>query len=243
MLIKLEHERKKREELEKARRKAIRRYLKDISGYLPCRRRQKKVILEDIRGLINNRSRMLYSRADLEKELGTPESIAHIYIDEDAVPLLRRSMLGRRAALLSAVVLFLLLVAVLGFTLTSPPGHYTEDIQILDDGFETITLSEDGQEQIYLLRRASKTTTYFDHHNNKVWSMTTTGSFVYIYGTTSRALTVDSEIQLCEPSTTLIDEERHLAGNTVTAAGTVDYDGLTLLKKTTLTCDRYGKVS
>ena len=125
MLIKLEHERKKREALEKERKKAIRRYLRDISACLPCKYRQKKRILEDIRGLINNRSRMLYSRAELEKEIGTPESIVQLYLDENAVPLLRRSMRGRRIGFIAAAVLLLFLVIVLGFTLTSPQGHYT----------------------------------------------------------------------------------------------------------------------
>lgn len=243
MLIKLEHERKKRETLEKERRKAIRRYLRDISACLPCKYRQKKAILEDIRGLINNRSRMLYSRAELEKEIGTPESIVQIYLDENAVPLLRRSMRGRRAGFMAAAILFLLLTAMLCFTLTSPPGHYTEDIEILDNGFETVILPENDIEQIYLLRRASKTVTYYDHHNNKIWSITATGSFAYIYGTTSKAIAVNSEIVLYDPAAVSISEEHRLAGNAVTTVGTVDYNGLTLLKKVTLTCDRYGKLS
>lgn len=243
MLIKLEYERKKREALEKERKKAIRRYLRDISACLPCKYRQKKRILEDIHGLINNRSRMLYSRAELEKEIGTPESIVQLYLDENAVPLLRRSMRGRRIGFIAAAVLLLFLVIVLGFTLTSPPGHYTEDIEILDNGFETILLQEDGFEQIYLLRRASKTVTYYDHRNNKIWSMTATGDFAYTYGITSKAVTADSEIALYDPAAISISEEHNLAGNAIVTVGTVDYNGLTLLKKITLTCDRYGKLS
>lgn len=230
-------------EAEKARARTVRRYLRDIAAVLPCKRRQKKEILHSLRTIIDSRgSGALESRAQLEAEIGTPESIVQTYIGDDAVPLLRRSMRIRRLAVIAAVALFLTQAAVLCFALTAPQGHYEETVRILDNGFETTTLPQLGSDHIALLRTGAKTVTYYDNHNAKVWSITVTGSFGYIYGSTSQALESDYEIILYRPGAALSDERNYMAGNMAFASGTVTYDELTLLKNVSLTCDAYGEL-
>lgn len=244
MIIKLEHERKKRAEIEKARKKTVRRYLWDIGACLPCSPWNKKIILSDLQCLINSHPHMLHSRAQLEEAIGTPETIVQTYIGDDAVPIIRRSIWERRVGFIVSGVLLLVLTLVITLVLALPNGRYTEDIRWDQDNLlETVTIGEDGTEQLAMARRGSKTVTYYDRLNTKIWSITVTGLFGYSYGSMSEAVESSCEITVYGDDTEVLSKTSALAGNAVRAEGTVDYDGLTLLKDVTLTCDEYGKLS
>ena len=244
MIIKLEHERKKRAEIEKARKKTVRRYLWDIGASLPCSPWHKRVILTDLKCLINSHPYMLHSRTQLEEEIGTPETIVQTYIGDDAVPILRRSLRQRRLSYSVAGILLLLLALILTLILVSPSGRYTEQIfWDTQDPLETTTIGAPGMEELVPARRGSKTITYYDRLNTKVWSITVTGLFGYSYGNVSEAVESACEGTLYEDDAALVRKESFLAGDAVRAEGTVEYDGLTLLKDVTLTCDQYGKLS
>lgn len=141
-------------------------------------------------------------------------------------------------------ILLLLLALVITLVFAAPNGRYTEQIHWDEDSLlETTTIGAPGMEQMVPARRGSKTVTYYDRLNTKVWSVTVSGLFGYSYGRTSEAVEADCEITLYGEDTAVIWEESFLAGNAVRGEGAVEYDGLTLLKDVTLTCDEYGKLS
>lgn len=224
--------------------RAVRRYLRVVSALLPCTHRQKKEILDSLREMIDRRSaETAWSRTALETEIGTPESIVQTYAGDDAAVLLRRSARGRRAALAAVFAVLLLQTAVLCFVLAAPPGHYEETVCITDNTFQSTEISMPyGKPQTAILRHGTKTVTYYDNRNAKVWSITVRGTFGYIYGTTSKALDTGYEITLYRPDAALSGDKGGIAGNMVSASSSVTYGDLTLLKDVSLTCDAYGRL-
>ena len=228
-------------EAERAKKRTRRRYLRDVSAALPCGLRQKREILRGLREMLE-RDGAPESRAELDAEIGTPESLAALYVGEDALPILRRMTHRRRITLTAAAVLLLVQTVVLTGLLHFPMGHYEEHIESLDSGFGFEEVTFDLEPELAPLRSAKKTVTYFDSRGARVWSITVYGRFGYTYGLQSKATETHSEITLYNSDATLCSKDGYAAGNMAYATATVRCGDLLLSRNVSLTCDAYGRL-
>lgn len=243
MIIDLEKQRKLHAKAEKARKRTIRRYLREVSTALPCRFLQKRKILTDLREMAFGYPQKLSTRSELEEALGTPDELARIYIGENAVPTLRKTKLRRAATLF---ILLLLTGVFLGVYLSRPMVYYTETIEVLNTPTETVTIQNPGSAEplhTAMPRAGTKTVTCFDRNGTKLWSVTVTGTFGYVHGYTGQVLDAEDTLISHTEKDLFLRRKNYLTTNTAVTEVTMQYNGVTVLKKVSLTCDRFGKLS
>ena len=228
-------------EAERAKERTRRRYLRDVSAALPCGPRRKREILRGLREMLECDGAP-ESRAELEAEIGTPESLAALYVGEDALPILRRTTRRKRIILTVVLVLLAVQTVVLTAMLLFPMGHYEEHIESLDNGFGFDEVTFNLEPEIAHIRSAKKTATYFDSRGARVWSITVYGTFGYTYGSKSKATEIYTEITLYNPDAALCSEDGYAAGNMAYATATVRCGDLLLSRNVSLTCDAYGRL-
>lgn len=244
MIIKLEEQGKLHIKAEKARRRMIRRYLRDVSAVLPCRPCQKRDILVELKELAFSYPQKLLTRTELEEALGTPEEIARTYIGEDAVFLLRRSTKKHYIILFSVLTLLLITLSISCILLASPMVYYSESVSVLENETESVYIPHPYvAPQLAQPRRGTKAVTCYDYRGTKLWTVTITGTFGYLYGDTSQALETDCTLTVHTDNGLTVRKENFLFANAAVVSVTTDYNGLTLQKKITLTCDRFGNLS
>ena len=114
--------------------KDIEKYLSQVKAYLPCKKSDKAVILEDIRQAIYEfaENSAIQSIDDIYKRFGTPEEIAKAYLS-DAEPKnikkairLRKVLVWAVVAVVLAFVIFLLSIFIESYR----QGHGTVTIDI-----------------------------------------------------------------------------------------------------------------
>ncbi len=114
--------------------KDIEKYLSQVKAYLPCKKSDKAVILEDIRQAISEfaENSAIQSIDDIYKRFGTPEEIAKAYLS-DAEPKnikkaisLRKVLVWAVVAVVLAFVIFLLSIFIESYR----QGHGTVTIDI-----------------------------------------------------------------------------------------------------------------
>ena len=244
MIIRLEEQRKLHAKAEKARIRTIRRYLRDISAALPCRPQQKHEILKNLKELAFSYPQKLSTRRELEEALGTPEEIAQTYIGENAVSLLKRASQKRRLIMLFAGTLLIISVLITLLYFSRPMVYYTENIEILESGTESVLLPQPySPPQTAAARSGVKTVTCYDYRGTKLWTASVTGHFGYIYGHIGQIVDADTSITVYDKTGLTVRYKEQLITDAAVVSVTTDYNGITLLKKLFLSCDRFGTLS
>ena len=114
--------------------KDIEKYLSQVKAYLPCKKSDKAVILEDIRQAISEfaENSDIQSIDDIYKRFGTPEEIAKAYLS-DAEPKNIKKAISLRKVLVWAVVAVVLAFVIFLLSLfieSYRQGHGTVTIDI-----------------------------------------------------------------------------------------------------------------
>lgn len=99
--------------------KTVRRYCRSVGSYLPCSRRQKRQILQDLRQRLEEYCGEHPGGASLEEQFGTPQQVAAGYVDDmDTTELLHALRYRRRvtaivvAGVLTALAVFAAVLSV-----------------------------------------------------------------------------------------------------------------------------------
>ena len=126
--------------------KDIEKYLSQVKAYLPCKKSDKAVILEDIRQAISEfaENSAIQSIDDIYKRFGTPEEIAKAYLS-DAEPNNIKKAINIRKVFVIAVVIALSMLA-LTFLIIIIDSHSNEIIYYERGAIEEVT---DLQQDLY----------------------------------------------------------------------------------------------
>ena len=126
--------------------KDIEKYLSQVKAYLPCKKSDKAVILEDIRQAISEfaENSAIQSIDDIYKRFGTPEEIAKAYLS-DAEPNNIKKAVNIRKVFVIAVVIALSMLA-LTFLIIIIDSHSNEIIYYERGAIEEVT---DLQQDLY----------------------------------------------------------------------------------------------
>ena len=126
--------------------KDIEKYLSQVKAYLPCKKSDKAVILEDIRQAISEfaENSDIQSIDDIYKRFGTPEEIAKAYLS-DAEPNNIKKAINIRKVFVIAVVIALSMLA-LTFLIIIIDSHSNEIIYYERGAIEEVT---DLQQDLY----------------------------------------------------------------------------------------------
>ncbi len=126
--------------------KDIEKYLSQVKAYLPCKKSDKAVILEDIRQAISEfaENSAIQSIDDIYNRFGTPEEIAKAYLS-DAEPKNIKKAINTRKVFVIAVVIALSMLA-LTFLITIIDSHSNEIIYYERGAIEEVT---DLQQDLY----------------------------------------------------------------------------------------------
>ena len=201
-------------------------------------------ILTNLKELAFSYPQKLSTRSELEEALGTPEEIAQTYIGESAVSLLRQAAKKRRLIMLFAGILLTVSVLITLWYINKPMVYYTENIEILESGTESVLLPQPySPPQIAAARSGVKTLTCYDHRGTKLWTASVTGSFGYVYGDIGQIVNADTAITVHDKTDLTVSYKEQLITDAAVVSVTTDYNGTTLLKKIFLSCDRFGTLS
>lgn len=76
-----------------------------------------------------------------------------------------------------------------------------------------------------------------------IWTLTVDGSFTYTYGVSSEATGAKATVRLYDSNAKYVSRNAYTSGNTATATGTVAYNGISVTRSVSISCDRYGNLS
>lgn len=113
--------------------KDIKNYLNDISRYLVCTKKQKKIILEDIeisvRDYIENAN--VKNMSEVYNHFGSPEDIAKTYLANFVKPSdIRKAISKKKVLIIVALIAFIILLVALTIALID--GHFTNSGYIIE---------------------------------------------------------------------------------------------------------------
>lgn len=118
-----------------------------------------------------------------------------------------------------------------------------QTVEYLDDGSYFVeTISESSVQLFSNTKTGTKTAKYYTSSNTLVYSVKVTGTFSYD-GSSAEATDAVGML-LCHVSdATPISLSDYTSGASAIATGSVTYNGATLRKTVTLTCDKNGNLS
>lgn len=76
-----------------------------------------------------------------------------------------------------------------------------------------------------------------------IWDLTVNGAFEYTYGVSSRATTAIATVRIYDSRAELVSKEAYTSGSTAVARATVSYNGISVTRSVSITCDKYGNLS
>ena len=117
----------------------IRRYCRAVGSYLPCSRKQKRQILENLRQRLKECCDEHPGEATPEEQFGTPQQVAAGYVDDmDTMELLQALRFRRRVlTILTAGILAVLAIFVIALCVQLYDFHQSMN------GWSVITIIED----------------------------------------------------------------------------------------------------
>lgn len=111
--------------------KDIKAYLNDIGKYLVCRKKQKKIILEDIevsvRDYVENAN--IDNISEVISRFGSPEDIAKSYLSELGNPSEVRKSLDKKRVVIAGVVIALVIWLIVGI-IALVDGHTYDTLYV-----------------------------------------------------------------------------------------------------------------
>lgn len=114
-------------------------------------------------------------------------------------------------------------------------------VQNMGDGFYCIETISVPAVQPYANTKTGTKTAQFVSSGTTVFALSVTGTFTY--GSTSEATSASYSITTYVENATVKDCSAHTSGASAVATGSVSYQGFTLQKTVTLTCDKNGNLS
>ena len=81
----------------------VRRYVRAVSGFLPCSGKVKKPLLDTLRAQAEEYIAVGGDAAALEQRFGTPQQVAAAWVDEMEMPELLKALRSRRRVVLTVL--------------------------------------------------------------------------------------------------------------------------------------------
>ena len=133
--------------------KDIKNYLNDISTYLVCTKKQKKIILEDIETSIRDyiETTNINDMSEIYNHFGSPEDIAKTYLTNFVNPADIKKVVSKKKVLIIAIVIALVIFATgvitiviennkeHGYIVEGPAIEVEEGIDVHDPNYEVIS--------------------------------------------------------------------------------------------------------
>ena len=133
--------------------KDIKNYLNDISTYLVCTKKQKKIILEDIKTSIRDyiETTNINDMSEIYNHFGSPEDIAKTYLANFVKPADIKKVVSKKKVLIIAIVIALVIFATgvitiviennkeHGYIVEGPAIEVEEGIDVHDPNYEVIS--------------------------------------------------------------------------------------------------------
>lgn len=119
----------------------VRRYVRAVSGFLPCSGKVKEPLLDTLRAQAEEYIADGGDAAELEQRLGTPQQVAAAWVDEMEMPELLKALRSRRRVVLTVLAGVIAALAVwLAVCMVSLRDYH----QAVDGHVETIVTEVDN---------------------------------------------------------------------------------------------------
>ena len=116
----------------------------------------------------------------------------------------------------------------------STSTHYLENC------FYVITTLYESAVQPRAGKSGSKTSTRYSSSGQKIFSVTVTGTFAYVYGSSVDATGASASVAIYHPDAQFVSKNAYTQLHTAVGEGTVNYRGDIATLTVTLSCDVYG---
>ena len=87
-----------------------------------------------------------------------------------------------------------------------------------------------------------QTSTYYSSNGTAMWALSVEGTFIYINGVSSRAISAYASVEIFANNAKLVSKNATYSGNTTTATATVSYFGSSKTGSVSISCDIHGNL-
>ena len=144
---------------------------------------------------------------------------------------------------LSLALSLLLFVVPMSLTVSAaePDKHFiSTTTEYLENGDYVITTLYESAVQPRAGTSGSKTSTRYSSSGQKIFSVTVTGTFTYVYGSSVDATGASASVAIYHPDAQFVSKNAYTQLHTAVGEGTVNYRGDIATLTVTLSCDVYG---
>lgn len=114
--------------------------------------------------------------------------------------------------------------------------------EYLENGDYVITTLYESAVQPRAGTSGSKTSTRYSSSGQKIFSVTVTGTFAYVYGSSVDATGASASVAIYHPDAKFVSKNAYTSFHNAIGVGNVNYQGLPLSLTVTLSCDVYGSL-
>lgn len=146
---------------------------------------------------------------------------------------------------LSLALSLLLFVVPVSLTVTAAEPDkrvISTTTEYLENGDYVITTLYESAVQPRAGKSGSKTSTRYSSSGQKIFSVTVTGTFTYVYGSSVDATGASASVAIYHPDAQFVSKNAYTSFHNAIGVGNVNYQGLPLSLTVTLSCDVYGSL-
>ena len=146
---------------------------------------------------------------------------------------------------LSSIILVIVIVAAFAFPASANEYSVDRKVEYLSNG-DYIVTELHAINQAFLTRSTksgNKTRTYYNAGGTRMWDVVVNGNFSYTYGVSSSATSSSAIVNIYHSGVNYVSKSAWTSGNTASASGTINYQGLQQSMTVSISCDNYGNLS